>query len=231
MLRQAGHRWAEEPHRHSAPCGHDRAERPAAQRPAVRHVLRAPGHRIDDRMREEMEARFGADFSDVRVHDDSAARASAADIGARAYTSGSHVVIGDGGDDKRTLAHELTHVVQQRHGSVAGSDNGSGLRLSDPADRFEREAEANAGRVMREAIPATADSGDEPRRRSGGAAPAEIQRMEAPDDPAVHPVPAAPAGPTVQQVDFEGAIALAGDNSTRRWRPPPLLSPPRCRMC
>ncbi|MFD0392147.1 DUF4157 domain-containing protein [Streptomyces nogalater] len=41
-----------------------------------------------------METRLGADFSDVRVHMDAAAQASAADIGARAYTSGSHVVIG-----------------------------------------------------------------------------------------------------------------------------------------
>jgi hypothetical protein len=61
-----------------------------------------------------MEARFGADFSDVRVHTGEAARASAAELSARAYTSGSHVVFGDGGVDKHTLAHELTRVIQQR---------------------------------------------------------------------------------------------------------------------
>lgn len=103
-----------------------------------------------------MEARLGADFSDVRIHDDSAARSSAAEIGARAYTSGSHVVIGDGGGDKHTLAHELTHVIQQRQGPVAATDNGSGLRVSDPSDRFEREAEANATRVMSEPVPDSA---------------------------------------------------------------------------
>ncbi|WP_408055332.1 eCIS core domain-containing protein [Streptomyces paludis] len=68
-------------------------------------------------------------------------------------TSGSHVVIGRGGGDKHTLAHELTHVIQQRQGPVAGTDNGSGLRVSDPSDRFEREAEANAQRVMRGPAP------------------------------------------------------------------------------
>ena len=96
-----------------------------------------------------MEARLGADFSDVRVHTDGAARASAAEVGARAYTSGSHVVIGDGGADKHTLAHELTHVIQQRQGPVAGTDHGSGLKVSDPFDAYEQAAEANAARVMR----------------------------------------------------------------------------------
>ncbi|WP_405681802.1 DUF4157 domain-containing protein [Streptomyces sp. NBC_00057] len=153
MLRQAGHRWAEEAHQHSAECGHDQVEQPAVQRSAVHGVLRAPGRPLDDGTREEMEARFGADFSDVRIHDDSAAHASAAEIGARAYTSGSHIVIGDSGGDKHTLAHELTHVIQQRQGPVAGTDNGSGLRISDPSDPFEREAEANARRVLADHTP------------------------------------------------------------------------------
>lgn len=95
-----------------------------------------------------MESRLGADFSDVRIHTGSAAKASAAEMGARAYTSGSHVVIGDGGADRHTLAHELTHVIQQRQGPVAGTDNGSGLSVSDPSDRFERETEANARRAL-----------------------------------------------------------------------------------
>ncbi|WP_435847162.1 eCIS core domain-containing protein [Streptomyces chrestomyceticus] len=100
-----------------------------------------------------MEARLGADFSDVRVHRDAAARRSAGGIGARAYTSGNHVVLGEGGGDQHTLAHELTHVIQQRQGPVAGTDNGTGLRVSDPGDRFEREAEENATRVMAQAPP------------------------------------------------------------------------------
>ncbi|MFJ5725631.1 DUF4157 domain-containing protein [Streptomyces sp. NPDC093149] len=105
-----------------------------------------------------MESRLGADFSDVLIHDDSAARASAAEVGARAYTSGNHVVIGDGGADRHTLAHELTHVIQQRQGPVAGTDNGAGLKVSDPSDRFERDAEANARRVMRGATGPTREA-------------------------------------------------------------------------
>ena len=121
----------------------------AVQRSAVHDVLASPGQPLAAPVREEMEARLGADFSDVRVHTDGVARASAAEVGARAYTSGGHVVIGDGGADKHTLAHELTHVVQQRQGPVAGTDHGSGFKVSDPFDVFEKAAEANAARVMR----------------------------------------------------------------------------------
>ncbi|MBO1415164.1 DUF4157 domain-containing protein [Streptomyces sp. FH025] len=128
------------------------------QRSAVHDVLRTAGRPLEESLRREMESRLGADFSDVRLHTGSAARDSAAEVGARAYTSGSHIVIGDGGGDKHTLAHELTHVIQQRHGPVAGTDDGSGLSISDPGDRFEREAEANALRVMRR-TPEQSDQG------------------------------------------------------------------------
>ncbi|RSS78576.1 DUF4157 domain-containing protein [Streptomyces sp. WAC06614] len=147
FLRGAGHSPAQEQHRHGAGCGHA-AQQPHIQRSAVHDVLRGGGRPLDDATRTDMEARLGADFSDVRIHTGAAARASAADLGARAYTSGSHVVIGEGGADKHTLAHELTHVIQQRKGPVAGTDHGNGLRVSDPSDRFEREAEANATRAM-----------------------------------------------------------------------------------
>lgn len=176
MLHQAGHRWAEEGTRHSA--GRDLApsEQPAVQRSAVHEVLRTPGRPLNDDIRTKMEARFGADFSDVRIHDDSAAHTSAAEIDARAYTSGEHVAIGRGGADEHTLAHELTHVIQQRRGPVAGADSGTGLILSDPSDRFEREAEATATRVKREstqdAVPRLATAA----LTGGTAAPAPVQR-------------------------------------------------------
>jgi hypothetical protein len=100
-----------------------------------------------------MQTRLGADFSEVRVHTDSVARASAAAVGARAYTLGDHVVIGEGGADKHTLAHELTHVIQQSQGPVAGTDHGGGLRISDPSDPFERAAESTATQVMSGSAP------------------------------------------------------------------------------
>ncbi|MFH8786646.1 eCIS core domain-containing protein [Streptomyces roseoverticillatus] len=118
------------------------------ERSTVPEVLRSGGCPLDTTTRGAMEARLGADLSDVRVHTDAAAQRSAMAIGARAYTAGNHVVIGRDGADKATLAHELTHVVQQRRGPVAGTDTGHGFAVSDPDDRFEREAEANAARVM-----------------------------------------------------------------------------------
>ncbi|GHC44579.1 hypothetical protein GCM10010507_19550 [Streptomyces cinnamoneus] len=145
MMRRAGASGAaQDRHRH----GHGEERQPAAQLSAVHDVLRSGGRPLDDRSRADMEARFGADFSDVRIHTDAAARASAAELGAAAYTSGSHIVAGASGIDRHALAHELTHVLQQRSGPVAGTDRGDGLRVSDPSDRFEREAEANARRVM-----------------------------------------------------------------------------------
>ncbi|REE65966.1 uncharacterized protein DUF4157 [Streptomyces sp. 3212.3] len=140
------HTLAQERHEHAAGCGHP--EPVPAQRSIVADVLRSAGRPLAADVRADMEQRLGADFSEVHVHTDSVAQRSAAEIGFRAYTSGSHVVVGRGGADKHTLAHELTHVVQQRSGPVAGTDNGAGLRVSDPSDRFEREAEANARRVM-----------------------------------------------------------------------------------
>jgi hypothetical protein len=69
------------------------------------------------------EPRFGQDFSQVRVHNDARAAETARAVQARAYTMGQDVVFGAGqyapetGEGRRLLAHELTHVVQQRPGS------------------------------------------------------------------------------------------------------------------
>ncbi|MFG3285204.1 DUF4157 domain-containing protein [Streptomyces sp. NPDC048111] len=183
LLRASGHSWAQDEHQHSAACGHQQAEQPAVQRSAVHDVLRTAGRPLDEATRSDMEGRLGADFSDVRIHNDSAAKASAAEVGARAYTSGSHVVIGDGGADQHTLAHELTHVIQQRQGPVAGTDNGGGLKVSDPSDRFEREAEANAHRAM--AAPAS-EVGVQRRTQDAPSVPGAdlvVQRVTYPEDP------------------------------------------------
>ncbi|MGM1063878.1 eCIS core domain-containing protein [Saccharothrix sp. Mg75] len=159
-------------------------EQAAVQRSTVPDVVASPGRPLAGPIRAEMEDRLGSDFSDVRVHADEAARRSATEIGARAYTAGSHVVLGEGGTDRHTLAHELVHVLQQRVGPVSGAETGHGFRVSDPADRFEREADAVAtgalslppsGRATR-TDPATAQAsgtGDGQVQRAPGKRPAE----------------------------------------------------------
>jgi hypothetical protein len=119
----------------------------------VHAVVASPGASLDGTTRASMEGALGADFGDVEVHTDAAASASAASVQAQAYTVGNHIVFGEGRyqpgteDGRRTLAHELTHVVQQREGPVEGTPAAGGIRLSDPGDRHEREATAVADRV------------------------------------------------------------------------------------
>ncbi|GIG22005.1 hypothetical protein Cch01nite_27290 [Cellulomonas chitinilytica] len=131
------------------------------ERSPVLDVLSSGGGRpLDADTRTDMEARLGADFGDVRVHSDSRASDSAKAVGAHAYTVGSDVVLGRDVDTsssagKTTLAHELTHVVQQRSGPVDGTPAGGGIQVSDPGDRFERAAQANAERVMAGPAPTT----------------------------------------------------------------------------
>ncbi|MEU1152883.1 DUF4157 domain-containing protein [Streptomyces sp. NPDC005918] len=160
-------------HTHGPACGHQQAP---VQRSAVHETLRGPGQPMAEPLRSEMESRLGADFSDVRLHTDAAARRSAAGIGARAYTSGNRIVVGEGGTDRHTLAHELTHVIQQRQGPVAGTDHGDGLALSDPADRFERAAEENAARVMSGPVPQSAEQAEPAARPAHGPGAPQVQR-------------------------------------------------------
>src|SRR5438128_1481509 len=111
-----------------------------------------------------MESRLGADFSDVRVHTDGKATESARSVQAHAYTVGNDVVFQsdkyapetDAG--KHMLAHELTHVVQQRSGPVDGTPAPGGIKISHPSDSFEQEAERHAGAIMSQPPPPQAEA-------------------------------------------------------------------------
>ena len=73
------------------------------------------GQPLSQSTRQYMEPRFGTDFSHVRVHSNQAARDTASQIQAKAFTSGPNIWLGKGAqeNDTRLMAHELTHVVQQ----------------------------------------------------------------------------------------------------------------------
>src|SRR5205807_8652005 len=107
------------------------------------------------------------------VHTDAKASDSAKSVQAHAYTVGNEVVFQSGkyapesDSGKRMLAHELTHVVQQRSGPVAGTPAPGGIKVSHPADSFEQAAESSADRVMAGVAPTQAAT-----------APASVQREE-----------------------------------------------------
>jgi hypothetical protein len=126
------------------------------ERSPVQDVIGSGGSSLDPGVRTDMEQRHGSDFGDVRVHTDAGAHESARSVNAHAYTVGSHIVFQREAYDpsstagRTTLAHELTHVMQQRSGPVDGTPAGGGISVSDPGDRFERAAADNATRVMGE---------------------------------------------------------------------------------
>ena len=79
------------------------------------------GRPLPRAVRQRIEPHFGTSFRDVRLHDGPADRRAAARIGARAFTHGQRIWLGEGEShtNTRLIAHELTHVVQQTHGSDA----------------------------------------------------------------------------------------------------------------
>jgi Domain of unknown function (DUF4157) len=94
---------------------------------SVHETVGAPGAPLGASERAFFEPRFHADFGDVRIHADPRGAASAAAIGARAYTVGRDVAFAAGeyrpaSDEGRGLiAHELAHVVQQDGGDAAAA--------------------------------------------------------------------------------------------------------------
>ena len=89
--------------------------------PGIERSLAGAGRPLEPGLREEMEQRFGHDFSRVRTHAGSEAERSARELGAEAYAAGYDLVFARdpfaGGalplEGRRLVAHELTHVVQQ----------------------------------------------------------------------------------------------------------------------
>ena len=129
------------------------------------------GQPLDRSTQALMQSRLGQDFSDVRVHNDGKATESAKAVNAHAYTVGTNVVFQsdkyapETQSGQKMLAHELTHVVQQKAGPVDGTPAGGGLNISHPSDPFEQAAERSAEQAMsggaagpQSAVPAQASS-------------------------------------------------------------------------
>ncbi|WP_330320233.1 DUF4157 domain-containing protein [Streptomyces clavifer] len=134
-----------------------------AEQPMTIHkVLRSTGERMSPDLREEMETRFGdgADFSGVRFHTGREAAHSANELQAQAYTVKNHVVFNQGFDqDKKVVAHELAHYVENKKGSAFKSvPYGGDVSVSEVDGPSEVAADATAERVMSAPAP-SAESG------------------------------------------------------------------------
>src|SRR5262249_43896796 len=110
--------------------------------PIVPEALRSPGQPLDAATRRFMEPRLGSDFSHVRLHTDALAAESARAVGALAYTVGRDIVFGASqyapysSEGQKLIAHELTHVMQQRNSPWTGEK----LEVGAADTAQEREA-------------------------------------------------------------------------------------------
>lgn len=166
-------------------------------RRAAEEPLRSPGQSIDSATRHVVEARFGHDFSRVRVHTDGPADGSARALGAVAYTSGHDIVFSRGqyapgtSAGMRLLTHELTHVVQQTRRGRRGVASGPVA---------EQEAERNAN--SHHAVATTRFS----------AVPGLIQRQPVPAGSGAMPLPGA-GSPSKIDATAQSIIDAAQDQS------------------
>jgi hypothetical protein len=107
------------------------------------------GSRIDSGVAAMAGGAFGS-LDDVRVHHDATADSLSRAVSARAFTVRNDVFFAAGeyrphaADGRRLIAHELTHVAQQR-----GAPSGGELRVTEPGDAHERHADAVADELNR----------------------------------------------------------------------------------
>jgi hypothetical protein len=108
-------------------------------------ALRGTGSPLDTQTRASMEGAMGTSFADVRVHADHASDTLNRRLTARAFTTGSDIFLRSDSSptDTGLIAHELTHVVQQR--SMSGG--GGGMTVGSASDAHEAHADAVADSV------------------------------------------------------------------------------------
>ncbi len=105
-------------------------------------AVKGAGQPLPEPARNLFDSRFGADFNHVRIHTDTQAEETTRSINARAFTLGRNIVFGQGQyslgttEGKSLLAHELTHVLQQRitnsvqrKAAIEGSQNGAATKV------------------------------------------------------------------------------------------------------
>jgi hypothetical protein len=124
------------------------------------HSKRGGGEQLDPSAADKIGKSMGHDFSDVRVHKDSESDQLNKQVKAEAFTTGKDIFFREGKYDpvsnegQKLLAHELTHVVQQRDAAPT-----SELRVSDPNEASEKQAQSTADKVTAPTGSSTAAGG------------------------------------------------------------------------
>ena len=112
-------------------------------------AVRGSGAGLDDGTRGNMEQAFGTSFSDVRIHTSSESDTLNRSVSALAFTTGNDIFFRQGvyqpgsTEGNQLLAHELTHVVQQR----TMPSSGGGMHVGPAGDSYEQEADARGAHV------------------------------------------------------------------------------------
>ena len=131
-------------------------EQPAMDDTRILPIIRSmqgKGQQLPRHIEEEMEDGLNTSLPGVRIHDDDRADQLAQSLNARAFTTGNDIFFRSGAfqpstiPGRETLAHELTHVAQQR-GPVPLDETATVSRPQDPA---EREAESAGRAIARQA--------------------------------------------------------------------------------
>ena len=206
-------------------------EQPSVKRQSdTREVKRAEaksgslGDSLPSPVRKQMESRLGMDLSGVPVHADAAAAKEASSIGARAFTKDRELYFAQGrynpnsSSGQALIAHELTHVAQQRQGRAHLKGSLADIRkLAAANSSLEGEASANSAGFLesKDQMEVSNNAAGVVRRSApGDNAPAAADPAAA-DPAAVNPAVADPAAaaPAVVNADQNGPapVSTMGD--------------------
>lgn len=124
------------------------ASSPRRPEQAVQATVSRPGQPLAPELRHRLQSQFKTDLSDVRLHTDAQAESAALQTHASAFVFGPHIVFGPSMYSPNTtagyrrLAHEITHIIQQR-----GAPASQGEPSFDPVPKLESEAKTTAAKA------------------------------------------------------------------------------------
>lgn len=173
------------------------------------------GQPLDSATNSFMSNRFGADFSNVRIHDNSTAASMSDSISAKAFTHQNNIYFNQGqyqpstSSGKHLLAHELTHTIQQ---GAVGTSVQPKLEIGSPTSALEKEADSMADKVMRKPLASANSSFIQPKSRFNHAPSVQLATWDKEEQ--YNPYLANTAQNSVQRKNKRGPpSAISSDNS------------------